>query len=496
MKKNRAFTLAELLIVLGITGVVAAVLLPAINNLMPDKTKVMYLKAYDELSQDIKNLASNSSLFFSTQEAGDKDFVINQYPLLNTQAPRDSKFSEYSGKTKLCKLIAYTLNSDADNKCSDESYEFNSSDFKNKFNSNAFTTANGMKWWIVPLKNEISSGDNKASYQTDIYVDVDPSKKSPDCIYDANSCKNPDRFKFMLSADGTIIAADPMGRFYLRTRKNWLKTKGDLDDGGLIAALDLSLLEVGLKEAVEPSKPEEPPTPEPEPEPTPEPEPEPEPSVPEFDPTSVRATISLTPLKLWVTNRVNGYPDTKMAFGVFVTLRINKPIQYNVKGGVSLKYAVGGYENYRCTIPAGKTACVSRVLNPWRLKFNSTGWSISSTNAWIEGSDYSGTISNVTTQNMQVQSSESYFHSSAGYTFSIDMSDPLDKNSDLHKMAVLSGKYTPGYNTPSDYYGYSEGQKWFFNDVDPELLTGRTDFPNGEYEIVEFGKVKNPEYYE
>ncbi len=163
MKKNRAFTLAELLVVLGITDVVAAVMLPSINNLMPDKMKIMYLKAYDELSQDIKSLASNSSLFFSTQESGGKDFVINQYPLLNTQAPRDSKFSEYSGKTKLCKLIAYTLNSDADNKCSDESYEFNSSDFKNKFDSNAFTTANGMKWWIVPLKNEISSGDNKAS---------------------------------------------------------------------------------------------------------------------------------------------------------------------------------------------------------------------------------------------------------------------------------------------------------------------------------------------
>lgn len=51
MKKG--FTLAELLIVLGITGIVAAVLLPAINNIMPDKTKIMYLKAYDELQRHI-----------------------------------------------------------------------------------------------------------------------------------------------------------------------------------------------------------------------------------------------------------------------------------------------------------------------------------------------------------------------------------------------------------------------------------------------------------
>ncbi len=59
--KKRGFTLAELLIVLGIAGVVAAVILPAINGLMPDKTKINYLKVYDELGKNIKAIVTRLS---------------------------------------------------------------------------------------------------------------------------------------------------------------------------------------------------------------------------------------------------------------------------------------------------------------------------------------------------------------------------------------------------------------------------------------------------
>ena len=45
---KRGFTLSELLIVLAVTGIVAAIILPVIDGLMPDKTKINYLKAIDE----------------------------------------------------------------------------------------------------------------------------------------------------------------------------------------------------------------------------------------------------------------------------------------------------------------------------------------------------------------------------------------------------------------------------------------------------------------
>ena len=49
MKKN-GFTLAELLIAIGIIGIVAAVTAPQLNKLLPDENKSKVLKAYKALN--------------------------------------------------------------------------------------------------------------------------------------------------------------------------------------------------------------------------------------------------------------------------------------------------------------------------------------------------------------------------------------------------------------------------------------------------------------
>lgn len=237
MKKG--FTLAELLIVLGITGVVVAVLLPAINNLMPDKTKIMYLKSYDALNASLKTLTSNSSLFPSVLTDSNVDIDVTQLPLLSNAKPLVKKFNDdkYSGSKKLCNLIAFTMDAESDNKCDSTNYPTTPS----------FITKNGMKWWISETTREINTSEQSASYQTDIYVDVDPSKKSENCMYGETECKNPDTFKFLLAADGTLIPADPVGMKYIETRKQWLKKKYTIS-GDVLANLDSSLLNIKYKE--------------------------------------------------------------------------------------------------------------------------------------------------------------------------------------------------------------------------------------------------------
>ncbi len=225
--KKRGFTLAELLIVLGIAGVVAAVILPAINGLMPDKTKINYLKVYDELGKNIKALTSDSSIFPVLLKEGSTDIDVSRYPLVNNSQPLKAPFNDdtkYSGDNKLCNLLAHTFGADS---CSTTSYPDNSS----------FTTPNGMEWWISQTKREIDTAENKISYQTDIYVDVDASKKSSNCMYGEDGCKNPDRFKFLLAADGRLVPADPVGVHYINTRKNLLKKKFDVE-GEVLASLD------------------------------------------------------------------------------------------------------------------------------------------------------------------------------------------------------------------------------------------------------------------
>ena len=229
MKKG--FTLAELLIVLGITGITAAVLLPAINNLMPDKTKIMYLKAKDELSEAIKSLSANSSLYPAVMIEEGQDILINSHPFFNNSKPIKTPYNkdEYSGDNKLCNLLAFSMNAGSENACSQTNYP----------DKPSFITSNGMRWWVIQKEHSINIADKKASYQTDIYIDVDPSKKSSNCMFGEPACdgKTPDTFKFLLAADGSLIPADPAGQHYIDTRKLWLKDKYKLE-GEVLSDLD------------------------------------------------------------------------------------------------------------------------------------------------------------------------------------------------------------------------------------------------------------------
>ena len=550
--KKRGFTLAELLIVLGITGVVAALILPAINGLMPDKTKVMYLRVYDELSKNIKQLASDSSIYPVCLESGSESIGCSDHPLLNTTKPINKRFddSDYEGNKKLCKLLAFTMNSDNDN-CSDDSYTFSSSSFTSDFNANkSFTTANGMEWWIVPQTNTASGGT--ASYQTDIYVDVD-GKNTNNCIYDSTSCKKPDRFKFMIAADGTLVPADPMGLMYINTRKSFLKNKNQKvgDDVAIATDLNGDLKTFNYEPCVERHEPAGP-TPEEEciasggiwdaatntcgtPGPTEEekciasggiwdaasgvcrePEQE-EPQEPEFDPNSVRVTFTLVPLKGTMVRDINTWqqPESPARFGLFGRVQINRAIEYNIRSGISISSGSSTY-SYICTIPAGKTACVTKVINRNKIYANVYGrWSIGSAFASINDSRYKGSstvISNITTYNKDAYTSESRFDSAGGYSFSTRESYKDSTNSgyippseaerlDYYRIGVLSGGCKSPINYSNEFMCKSlsnNGKEWFFNDVDPSLLSGKSSFPDGggKYEIIEANKVQHQEYYQ
>ena len=109
---KKAFTLAEILITLTIIGVVAALIVPAISNLRPNKNKTAYLQVYDTISQTVKSLASNSRLYPVCNNPNVEDNVnCSQYPLLNTSRPLDNQYNNaiYQGDRKLCSLIKFMV---------------------------------------------------------------------------------------------------------------------------------------------------------------------------------------------------------------------------------------------------------------------------------------------------------------------------------------------------------------------------------------------------
>ena len=61
--KKRGFTLSEIIITLGIIGVVAAITTPMLTGLMPDKNKVQVLKVHKTISDITKDLLKDPSLY-------------------------------------------------------------------------------------------------------------------------------------------------------------------------------------------------------------------------------------------------------------------------------------------------------------------------------------------------------------------------------------------------------------------------------------------------
>ena len=235
--KKTGFTLAELLITLGIIGVVSALTFSIATKLTPDKNKVLCLKAFDTISKTVKELAADSKIYPTCKDANtDNNVNCKDFPLFNTN--RTSAFNNdlYSGDKKLCSLLAYSMGvNEANISCSDTPYAFNADSFNNDFSSNlSFTTQNGMQWRIVPQVASSAVGAT-GTYQTDIYVDVNGSE-APNCIYNNDTCEKPDRFKFMVAATGQVYAADPYSVQYVTTRKSFLKTKSEIDDSSVIVA--------------------------------------------------------------------------------------------------------------------------------------------------------------------------------------------------------------------------------------------------------------------
>lgn len=237
--KNKAFTLAEILVTLGIIGIVVAVTLPLVNKAKPDNTKIMFLKTYQEMVKAIQESAYNTAIYQPTYEYeknGGAQYITQiKHPLLSVYGPEitlpnGDVLTNAVQKNKICNVMAAAFGVSGSG-CNDTD---NTAKSPKEFDK-SFTIKRGIDVWVTTKFPEYSQfyevfGTDAArnDYFTVIYFDVNGSA-SPNCYYHASGCKSPDRFKLIVSRDAEVYIADPVGRYYYNNQTSVKKKDMTID---------------------------------------------------------------------------------------------------------------------------------------------------------------------------------------------------------------------------------------------------------------------------
>lgn len=207
--KKPGFTLAEIMVAIGVLGVLSAMLIPTIAKIAPDKNKVMFKKAYYTLERAADNMINDD----------------NNYPsnAIDTLANVIRGFNYTTATTntsnKFCYFLSDELNTVGTVSCP----------ATNATGTGTFTTTDGIKWTVyIPISDATTTGNanlaanqtassqfplNSTLYTTLITVDVNPASNSSNCSEDAlsnptvSACSagtSPDTFRINIRYDGKL----------------------------------------------------------------------------------------------------------------------------------------------------------------------------------------------------------------------------------------------------------------------------------------------------
>lgn len=204
--KKTGFTLAEILVTLGIIAVLAAITMPLLGSITPDKKKVMVIKYKKVLTELAAEVANDPALYW--RPADKYCIALGCYTEIPPVTPYND--AKYTGVNKFRNILWSKL----------EGTEESNEDY--------FNTADGMRLKYTANSSTVSLGGN--SYQlldSIITMDVDGQDKGNNCAY-SSSCKKPDQFKFWINTYGKVEGCDPLTVAYLKNSSKLNDKKKDL----------------------------------------------------------------------------------------------------------------------------------------------------------------------------------------------------------------------------------------------------------------------------
>lgn len=213
MKKG--FTLSEMVVTIGVVGVLALILIPVLRDAMPNQEQAMFKKAYYIIERSVSELINDEDLYPEAEE-GQTNYFGNTVEVTY-------KDITASGSSKFCKLFTSKLNRTSDVVCEASEGKTLPTKFTDGVDPiGTMTTADGIVW-LLP---DTVFADNTTPQE--IYVDVN-GKKKPNCFYDKTTCKKPDRFTVKVYQDGRVLADGTMEIEYLNKVSIGKNSKAETD---------------------------------------------------------------------------------------------------------------------------------------------------------------------------------------------------------------------------------------------------------------------------
>jgi len=196
MKIKKAFTMAEMTIVLIIIGTIAALTLTSLNSTV-DREKAMFKKAYSVAERAVSELINDDSLYtFTGTDTGFKDKSS-----VDLDGYKDAQGNTItaSGGTKFCTLYKYKINS-FDRPMGNE-------------NDCNFSASDNIDWEIP--NNSFTDGSADPD-KIKIIADTNGDKE-PNCTYNETTCPQPDKFEIYVMWDGKMMVEGNKEQEYLKS---------------------------------------------------------------------------------------------------------------------------------------------------------------------------------------------------------------------------------------------------------------------------------------
>ena len=217
---KKGFTLQELLVSLAIVGVVAALVMPGLNSMRPDKAKTTYIKAYNTLTTQTAEILDDNSLYWNDgyNSAGEAE-AVGLYSDAQPMVEPYNNDSNCKGANKFPAILSHRLNLNGD-----ATYTLAAGGGTSTAN---FRTTDGVEWRFETKEVSVNTPGG-IGYQTDVTININPSDNSHACTYRA-ACTKPNEFKFRIQNDGGITPADALGMAYLQNPTDMHSNSDDKD---------------------------------------------------------------------------------------------------------------------------------------------------------------------------------------------------------------------------------------------------------------------------